>query len=336
MTILMSQAVAEERIAFGSSIALASMGQVRWRRLAALYRDSFIKYGMAIEDIVRPEIYQTEVARTVLGLAVGDWHLAVKPPHHLRPFHGIPNAFIFDGHSYDHASGPDGSLPFPDPMTVFAKADAILCTTEASLRTLTAMGLENAILLPPSLPMPPISADLCSPHVADDGVVRFGTFLDWDASLDALSEIVSGLMEASTQKAGLKLVVVVPPEFPPLNVAQWAARRFGSETARVISSISLDLERECVSDLLQNIDYAISINSEDQLSIRLAQAMCQGIPTVNCSNVATALLEAARANTPRWREASLKTRREAESKFGIDAFKTRVAALQRQLGGWSS
>ena len=88
--VFVSDAVDAERLAFGAGRPPAGGA---WKTLSSLYQASLAAYGHTVQPLIRPEIYQSEAARHMIGVAAGDWHLAVKPTEHLRPFHGMANVF---------------------------------------------------------------------------------------------------------------------------------------------------------------------------------------------------------------------------------------------------
>ena len=306
-------------------------GRERWKRLAALYYSSFVACGLKTQDIVRPEIYQTPIARTVLGVAGGDWHLAVKPQEHLRPFHGIPNAFVYDGSDPDNANEPPGVSAFAGQMTPLRQADAILCTTELSACALRAQGLKNAFFLPPHVPKPDLQPEQPPRDLAGDRAVRLGVFLDTSTPIEAFSEVVQELCDARGKNADLELVVVAPREKSPTGITEWVSQKFGLEAASAVFVIDSDPGSYPTANGLLPIDYVLSVYPPNRLSVELVQIKLRGVPQIDSVDAAMSLLAAAADDGDRRREVRAKVRQNAEDKFGLKAFRTRVADLQDRL-----
>lgn len=331
MTIFISDAVGEERIGFGSFASRDRAAQGRWHRLAALYRVGFADLGIDTRDLVRPEIYQTDIARAVLGVRDGDWHLAVKPFPHLRPFHGIPNVFVCDGIDDFDAARSDGSSPFHNRATVFNRADAVLCLTEGARDVLQSAGVRQAILLPPRVSLPALWAERRSRHVPDDRTACFAFFLDRDAPSDTLDHVLQDLAAARQQNGTLRLVVAAADGTLPPAAADWVADRFGRDIAAAISFGPFDLEEHGASDGVAQIDFVLPDDRGEGFSVEATQAMLCGVPLVQGRNRTAALLESAGMDVNRRRERGEDTRKDAERRFGMDAFATRVAELTRVL-----
>src|SRR4051794_29621997 len=91
--VFVSDAIGPERQIFDPP---GSNHPTGWKALSAHYQASLIACGWQVAPVIRPEVYQTGWAAKAIGAEEGDWHLAVKPIEHLRPFHLMPNVFVCD------------------------------------------------------------------------------------------------------------------------------------------------------------------------------------------------------------------------------------------------
>jgi hypothetical protein len=149
-TVFVSDAVLDERLAFGVAPKAASPTLRRWKSLSALYQASLVACGYRVENIQRPEIYQTDIARQVRGVSDGDWHLAIKPIEHIRPFHGIPNVFVCDGPVSELSSRRLPGSPFTDRAGLLARADVVACCSPLTAQSLRNAGIARVVNLPPT------------------------------------------------------------------------------------------------------------------------------------------------------------------------------------------
>jgi hypothetical protein len=149
-TVFVSDAVLDERLAFGDGQTPASPTRARWKSLSRLYSESLVACGYAVENILRPEIYQTDIARQIRGVSEGDWHLAIKPIEHIRPFHGIPNVFVCDGDFSELSSQRQDGSPFTDQVGLLAKADVVACCKPSAAQSLRNTGIARVVNLPPA------------------------------------------------------------------------------------------------------------------------------------------------------------------------------------------
>ena len=148
--LFVSDAILEERLVVTPPNSTVELWG--WKKLSALYQESFAACGLQITPVMRPEIYHTEIARRALGAEPGDWHLAVKPLEHLRPFHSLPNVFVCNWPFPELSKAPRGESPFYDQARLLRVADAVLCCTEFTTQTLQQAGVTRALTLPPVIP----------------------------------------------------------------------------------------------------------------------------------------------------------------------------------------
>ena len=120
-----------------------------WKIIARLYTAGFQYAGFKVKHVVRPEIYNTEIARKAAGVNVDDIHICVKPIEHIHPFFNIKNVFIS---GWEFPELFDKSLEF-NPLfnqkNVLAKADSIWCWSNYTANNLIKNGLHRAVALPP-------------------------------------------------------------------------------------------------------------------------------------------------------------------------------------------
>ncbi len=148
MTVFFSDAVGQERLIFNSQPVSPATRQ-NWKTLSALYQSGLRACGLDVQTVVRPEIYQTAAAREVLGVRTSDWHLAIKPIKHLRPFHGMPNVFLCNWPYAELSASVLGGVPFYDQLRLLRMADVIICSTDFTAGILRDAGLKNVVALPP-------------------------------------------------------------------------------------------------------------------------------------------------------------------------------------------
>ena len=144
--VFFSHAVGANRLPF---VAGATPELSHWHSLAIAYKDGLLACGEEVTPILRPEIYQSEVARQLLGVSAGDWHMVVKPIEHIRPFHQLANVFVSDWPFTTLSSETGGISPFFHQVRLLNQAAAVACCTEATMRALNAAGVTNAVHAPP-------------------------------------------------------------------------------------------------------------------------------------------------------------------------------------------
>ena len=300
--VFVSHAQGGERLLLGPQPSVAR-GARRWEHLAALYAASLEACGYRAVNLPRPEIYHTEAARRVLGVEPVDWHLAVKPVEHLRPFHGIRNVFVCDWPPLE--SMPGGSA-FSDPIRMLQMADAVLCCTPFSADRLRSAGIDRVLTMPPAITglvperpadRPPGQRFLCA-HSGQPGAVT------------------QGFAQAAAQRPDLQLVL------------------YDAEDASV-SDDGAELDR-----LLGEADFFLSADPATGFNLPLVQATLAGVPVVpietqpgpiTADTVRDAVLAAAELDAPSRAQMAACARDSAERRFSPAAFAARLAELHRLL-----
>jgi glycosyltransferase involved in cell wall biosynthesis len=131
-----------DRISFGRA-------HYSWKIIARLYTAGLQHAGFQVKHVVRPEIYNTEIARKVAGVNADDIHICVKPVEHIRPFCNIKNVFIS---GWEFPELLDRSLefnPLYNQKNILAKAESIWCWSSYTANNLIKNGLHQAVALPP-------------------------------------------------------------------------------------------------------------------------------------------------------------------------------------------
>lgn len=272
-TIFVSDAVHDERLAFGVGRPRATPTRRQWHALSALYRASLVACGYGVANVLRPEIYQTDVARQVCGVSDGDWHLAVKPIEHLRLFHGIPNVFVCDWPFYKLLSSRQDGLPFADQVGLLNKADAVACCTPFAAGSLRDAGVERVVCLPPYIP----PRGRTAPRVPANATV-FLAVADSDGLGRRLGPTMRGFARAHARHGKLRLIVrVVGDAEIRREVVTSLAEGVPNDTITVV----FDTEAGSgVGDLLDSVDFFLWCDSHLGLSLPLVEAMMAGVPIV--------------------------------------------------------
>jgi glycosyltransferase involved in cell wall biosynthesis len=244
-----------------------------WKALSALYQASLAACGYRVVPIIRPEIYQTDHARAVLGVAPGDWHLAVKPIEHLRPFHGIPNVFVCDWPFAELSAAPRGYSPFFDQARLLGMADAVLCCTAATTQTLRAAGIERAVTLPPHIPPPPPV-----PPPGTGG--RFLCMVEADHLARQLGPMIAGFALAARTHGDISLVIGVQGAGAEIlaDLRQRVAQA-GAGLDERIAVFGAD-GATAVAGLRAGADFLLCAAAVAGLHLPLAEAMLAGLPLV--------------------------------------------------------
>ena len=288
--VFISDAILQERLVIGPARPDQGHAPWGWKALSALYQASLVTCGYRIAPIVRPEIYQTDIARRVLGVEAGDWHLAVKPMEHLRPFHGVPNVFVCDWPFPELSGTPLGDSPFFDQVRLLRMADAVACCTDFTTDTLRRAGVERAITLPPHIP-PPEGVDPSRRHSSREGTgCRFLSIVDADHLSRQLGSTIEGFAAAATQQDDLRLVICVQGADAQLlanlrqRVAEVVTTTEAGETISVLGGTGADGGAE----LRASVDFFLCTDAAAGLRLPMVEAMLAGLPLVTTINAGTA------------------------------------------------
>jgi glycosyltransferase involved in cell wall biosynthesis len=169
-TVFVSSALDGNRIPFGGNPGGETLGKAHysWHIVSELYGSGIRAAGRQIRNVLRPEIYQTAIARNLLGYHEGDMHFAVKPIEHLRPIHGVRNVFVCGWEFPEFSEHATESDPFKNQLAVLRNADLIVCWTDYTVENLRKHGLQQVTALPPPVMLAPaaVSGSLLEMPVA--------------------------------------------------------------------------------------------------------------------------------------------------------------------------
>jgi glycosyltransferase involved in cell wall biosynthesis len=276
-TVFLSDAICGERLPFGATIPVSTPERRRWLKLSAFYRASLTACGLRVMPSWRPEIYQSEVARQVTGFTDGDWHLAVKPIEHIRPFHGVPNVFVCDWALPELSRSSHGVSPFLDHLRLLGHADAVICCTEFTASTLRATGIANAICLPPCFP--PAEVTDCGPNRTDT-TTTFLLHADMDRLPQQAGTAIDAFRQAKAQRDGLRLRVRIDTGSarPAAALQQQASWELG--VAELDDAVTFEFD--VPGDPIQHraVDFVLCTRAASGLPIELVEAMLAGVPVV--------------------------------------------------------
>ena len=275
--VFVSDAIHEERLIFGPHPSPGRQTHLGYKALSALYQASFAACHYPVERVVRPEIYQTEWARKTLGAAACDWHLAVKPIEHLRPFHGLRNLFVCDWPFPELSASPLGDSPFFDQLRLLKTADAVLCCTDFTADTLRRAGIAQILTLPPCIPHSPQGAAARR----SDGRHDFLCVADTHHLPRQLGPTIEGFALAATQRGDLHLTVCLQGGDEPAVAA--LRQRVAPEWGEVVSEGA-----GAVAPHLAAADFFLCASSAAGLCLPLVEAMLAGVPLVTTLNAGTA------------------------------------------------
>ena len=282
--VFVSDAILQERLTIGSSQLDQDQAPWGWKALSALYQASLVACGYQITPIVRPEIYQTDIARRVLGVEPSDWHLAIKPIEHLRPFHSIPNVFVCDWPFPELSGTALGDSPFFDQARLLRMADAVLCCTDFTTDTLRRAGVERAITLPPYIPPP----EAVAPSRPGAGC-RFLSVVDTSHLSRQLGPAIAGFAEAARRQDGLRLVICVQGADAQIlaSLRQRVAEIMDTVEADETISI-LGAGPDGAAGLYASGDFFLCTDAAPGLCLPLVRAMQAGLPIVTTMTAGTA------------------------------------------------
>ncbi|RFC63638.1 glycosyltransferase family 1 protein [Fulvimarina endophytica] len=287
MTIFLSEAVGQERLPFGLNDGSESNARTHWKLLAEAYRRSFIAAGHTVTPVLRPEIYQSEIARRTLAIGPDDWHLCVKPVTHFRPFHGLTNVLVYDEPDPAFLDAVDpgsrtGALQ--DPFHLLRQADLVLCPTSHATRRLRAAGIERTATLPPMLSAPTVPVlDFGEAANGSERPVIFATASDREGMVRNLAPVIEGFVQARRHRSEIHLVVNVISgrTRSQADLRNEATQRIGFDCLdSAITFLSADPSGEARGDWLAGCDYFLWTGPSGGLPIPLCEAMLAAIPAM--------------------------------------------------------
>ena len=156
--VFISNTMDEEKLPFISSEEMKyGRAHYSWKIIADLYQQGLEAASLETNRIIRPEIYQTQIAQNTLGLKYDDVHIAVKPIEHIRPFYGMKNIFISGWEFPEFSDKAYNDNPLFNQIMILKHADQIWCWSDFTANNLKSYGIKTAITL-----SPPVIIPICS------------------------------------------------------------------------------------------------------------------------------------------------------------------------------
>jgi glycosyltransferase involved in cell wall biosynthesis len=248
-----------------------------------MYQASLVACRYDVERVLRPEIYQTEVARRVRKVSDGDWHLAVKPIEHIRPFHGIPNVFVCDWPYPELSTSSHGVSPFFDQVSLLKRAAVVVCCTDFTTRSLSNAGIERVLNLPPYIPRQQRDGSACDLPTRKNGERTFLAVADVDRLSQQLGRTVEGFAMARAQHRNISLLVKLRGggEQSHDEMRQAASTSLKLSASDDLVAFAFDTPNDpSLGDLLHRADFFICGSAAEGLPSGLIQAMLAGVPLV--------------------------------------------------------
>jgi glycosyltransferase involved in cell wall biosynthesis len=282
-TVFVSDAVEDERLAFSRSPASISVRFRRWKELSGRYQASLVACGFGVERVLRPEIYQTEAARRIRNVSAGDWHLAVKPIEHIRPFHGIPNVFVCDWPYPEISTSSHGISRFFHQPNLLKAAQVVACCTDFTAQTLRTAGLQRVITLPPYIPVEEPDNSVDNLVLSNDGRRTFVTTADVERPAREVGPTIEGFRQAQAQHGNLRLVIKLLGGEPEVSAEfkRCALKLLSLSGSDDAISFAFDIPgNPSLPDLLRGADFFVCASPAEGLPLPLVQAVLAKVPLV--------------------------------------------------------
>lgn len=314
-SIFISSLLDEERLPFQDPKLVFGQAHYSWKLITRLYSEGLVRAGLSPKHIARPEIYQTSVAKAVLGIGPRDLHIAVKPVEHLRPFYGLPNLFVCGWEFPEFFLGNYEFSPFFNQLAVLGRADSILCWTDFTRDNLHAAGLSQAVTLPPPiLPIPPKgdSDVLAMPTVflASENISKQPTVITFGQAIESrpqcillavlnpfdkrkrIDKLLEGarLARAAGQKFLLVIKLVIDGKGTSIrNINEILHNIYDyHETSDSVLFCAGNLDEHSMAALRARSDFHLSAPSAEGLNLPLVESALQDIPIITTRNTAMA------------------------------------------------
>ena len=311
--IFLSDKVAADRMPFTEHVSTLGQTHYSWQIISRFYQSAIQQAGYRIRNILRPEIYQSEIARKLIGQTDNSIHIAVKPVEHLRPMLGAKNIFVC-GWEFPEFSADSGSLsPFYNQTRILRSADSVICWTDYTRDNLTAIGISRARTLPPPIATPMLGRgtrflDSVSTSLADH-LTKKPTARTLGSELNKLKPrklFVSVLnpfdrrKQISTMLTGFQAALIKDPLL--VLVVKLVIDNVHTTVGNIneILAIHYDYHSSCerilflgdqysaedLSGLISSADFYLCSSSAEGLNIPLIEAQMLGIPAVSTWNTA--------------------------------------------------
>lgn len=317
--VFVSDKLDEERFPFKPS-RLDVFGQAHysWKIISNLYCIGLKNMGINVEEIFRPEIYQTRLARDVAGILDDDIHLAVKPIEHLRPLYGATNFFVCGWEFPEFSLVPCNSNPLFNQIEILKSADKVLCWTDFTRNNLHNYGVTQAITLPPPVvvaepetmasffSMDAVNFNTGSPMTAEEylcSIRNVGELLAESANKTVFVTILNpfdhrkqfvtmlkGFLQALNDNSNLFLLVklVIDNKITKVvNINEILQEYFKEHVqSKNIVFIGDIMSTSQLTSFLKLGKYYLCTSSAEGLNLPLIESMLLGIPSVSTWNTA--------------------------------------------------
>lgn len=279
MTIFVSEAVGAERLPFVAGRPPITARIRRWKQLAALYREGLQACGLPVTPILRPEIYQSDVAREACNAKPGDWHMAIKPLEHLRPFHGLINVFVCDWAHPVLSTNSGPGAPFLNHARVLRQAEIVACCSEATALAVHRAGLHHVVYLPPFIADPARSGRPLQ-RTSPPGECVCLAFMDADGPAYTWASLLQGFAMARRRNERLRLSVAVDGTATTDALRSDMLSRFAVEDVGDSISFSAAHQEGAVAHMAPLADFFLDVSPLGGFPVSLVQAMRSGLPPI--------------------------------------------------------
>lgn len=314
--VFISNAIAEEKLPVTSSEEIKfGRAHYSWKIVAKLYCLGLEAAGFETQRVVRPEIYQTKIARNILNLRHDDVHISVKPIEHIRPFRGMKNIFICGWEFPEFSDKAYDGNPFFNQISILKNADQIWCWSDFTTNNLKSYGINTAITMPPPVIFPKFSDDSSilglevlgldtESEVSPSDIRPLGEVLDkYRGSTVFLSVLnpfdkrkqiktmLTAFQEALVKNNNMVLIVklVIDNIVTTLvNIQELLAVHYGfqGKSDRIVFT-SETLSDDQMGKLIKIAKYYLCTSSTEGLNLPMIEAMSHGVVPV--SSIATAM-----------------------------------------------
>lgn len=313
-----SNAIDEEKIPFSANDGIKfGRAHYSWKIIADLYTRGLESANLEVNRISRPEIYQSAIAKKIFGARHDDFHLAIKPIEHIRPFYGIKNIFVCGWEFPEFSSDSFTGNPFFNQTSILKHAEQIWCWSDFTTNNLLSHGIKSAITLSPPVIIPKFLAEdgildlnvlalnTTRPPAVED-TMKLGAVLDkhrngakflsvlnpWDKRKQ-LHLMLDAFQKASQEDPSGILIIklVIDNIATTLGDIQRIVRDFHKIEGQCdnIVFIGESLSDSQMVKLMQTVDFYLCTSSTEGLNLPLIEAMSQG--TVPISTRATAMAD---------------------------------------------
>lgn len=282
------------------------------------YIDLLQNNHIKVHEIIRPEIYKHKIAFDFLKyFQAGDIHLIFKPFEEIRILKGAYNIGIIAWEFDRINTTVFDSAPFSNHLRVLSMLDEVWVLCEYTKKVLQQHNLKNVYCVPaPVKCIAPIHKSSVKNLIGDLPAVKLNTInLDsqttfvtlynnlkyikkiyltvinpWDRRKN-IEDIISSFVKFSNKYNQALLIVklVIDNQGTSLyNINEILAKKLNLKSANIIF-ISHNLTDDCMSALMQSVDYYYCLSKAEGQNLPLIEAM--GVGTVPVSVTHTAMAD---------------------------------------------